>query len=248
MRHPRLSAALVAALVIGSVLGGAMTPPVADAHPGHGGTPTRPVLLVGGTFGPVSYMNAAKAWFQGQGFTVYSMQLSGSPPGSDDIRISARAVCDQIDAIRAQTGASQVDVVGHSQGALAVRYCVKFQGGMDDVATMVSLGGVDYGTSRGYLCGSTGCRQMRPGSSFLTELNAGDDTPGAVRYVKLWSYPANGGIDGESAPLQDRATNVGVQDRCPGRSLDHRAEYDDEAMRDLLYDAFLQFPLTTTCP
>jgi triacylglycerol esterase/lipase EstA (alpha/beta hydrolase family) len=245
LRHLRQWAGVVAVLVLGCVLG---TGSVVQAHPAHDGTPTRPVLLVGGTFGPASYMDAAKAWFVGQGFTVYSMQLTGSPPGSDDIKVSAQAVCDEIDAIRTQTGAGQVDVVGHSQGALAVRYCVKYQGGLSKVATMVSLGGVDYGTSRAFLCASTACRQMRPGSSFLTELNAGDDTPGTVHYVKVWSYPANGGIAGEDAPLQDGATNVGVQDRCPGRTVEHRSEYDDGAQRDLLYDAFLQFPLTTTCP
>jgi triacylglycerol lipase len=218
------------------------------AHPGHG-TPARPLLLVGGTFGPVSYMDDVRAYLQGQGFDVTTMQLSGSPPGSVDIRVSAQAVCDQIDAVRSRTGSGTVDVVGHSQGALAVRYCIKHQGGASKVTTMVSLGGPNYGTTRGILlCQTTACRQMRPGSSFLAELNAGDDTPGAVNYFHLYSLEEFGGIDGEDVPLADGATNVAAQDRCPGREVEHRQEYDTGIMRDLIQDAVLQAALTTTCP
>jgi triacylglycerol esterase/lipase EstA (alpha/beta hydrolase family) len=205
--------------------------------------------LVGGTFGPVGYMDDVRGYFQGQGFDVTTMQLSGSPPGSVDIKVSAQAVCDRIDAIRNRTGAGTVDVVGHSQGALAARYCIKYQGGVTKVTSMVSLGGPNYGTTRGSpVCQTTACRQMRPGSSFLTELNAGDDTPGTVDYYHLYSPEELGGLDGEDVPLADGATNVAAQDRCPGREVEHRWEYDTAIMRDLLRDAVLREPLTTTCP
>jgi triacylglycerol lipase len=242
----RMHAALVAAACAAALLG--VAAPAAVAHPGHG-TPTRPLLLVGGTFGPVSYMDDVRGYFQGQGFDVTTMQLSGSPPGSVDIKVSAQAVCDRIDAIRSRTGAGTVDVVGHSQGALAARYCIKYQGGVTKVTSMVSLGGPNYGTTRGSLvCQTTACRQMRPGSSFLTELNAGDDTPGTVKYYHLYSLEELGGLDGEDVPLADGATNVAAQDRCPGREVEHRWEYDTAIMRDLIRDAVLQEPLTTTCP
>jgi triacylglycerol esterase/lipase EstA (alpha/beta hydrolase family) len=210
--------------------------------------PARPLLLVGGTFGPVSYMDSAKAYFQAQGFTVFSMQLSGSPPGSADIKVSAQAVCNRIDAIRTQTGAAKVDAVGHSQGALALRYCIKFQGGIDDVETFLSLGGVNYGSSKARFCFSTACVQMRPGSAFLTELNSGDDTPGSLNYVHIFSYVANGGTAGEDITLKDGATNQAAQDLCPGRTVEHMDEYDSAIMRDLMLDALLRQPLTTTCP
>jgi triacylglycerol lipase len=210
--------------------------------------PQRPVLLVGGTFGPVSYMDAAKAHFQGLGFTVYSMQLSGSPAGSADIRTSAQAVCNQIDAIRSQTGAATVDVVAHSQGALAARYCTKSLGGGSKVTRLVSLGGINYGSSKARWCFSTACVQMRPGSAFLTDLNAGDDTPGSIVYVHLYSYEAFGGTPGEDVTLKDGATNVAAQDRCPGREVVHAQEYDSGIMRQLIGHALLGEPLTTTCP
>lgn len=210
--------------------------------------PSRPLLLVGGTFGPVGYMDDAVAHFRALGFTTDALQLSGQPPGSVDIKTSARAVCDRIEAIRRDTGAAKVDVVGHSQGALAVRYCVKFEGGVDTVATMISLGGVNYGTTRAYLCESRSCLQMRPGSAFLARLNAGDDTPGQVDYVHLYSYDGSGGINGEDIPLADGATNVAAQDLCPGVVVDHRDEYDAGVMRELIADAVLRQELTATCP
>lgn len=211
-------------------------------------TPARPLLLVGGTFGPASYMDDALAYLRAQGFTAYSMALSGRPPGSVDIKVSARAVCDRMDEIRRETGAAKVDVVGHSQGALAVRYCVKFDGGLAGVGTMISLGGVNYGTAKANLCTSAACVQMRPGSAFLTELNAGDDTPGSVDYVHLYSYESNGGINGEDIPLADGATNVAAQSLCPGLALEHRNEYDSPVMRDLIVDAALHRELTAVCP
>jgi triacylglycerol lipase len=210
-------------------------------------TPARPLLLVGGTFGPANYMDDALSYLRAQGFTAYSMPLSGRPPGSADIKISARAVCDRIDEIRRETGAAKVDVVGHSQGALAVRHCVKFDGGLATVGTMISLGGVNYGTARANICASAACVQMRPGSAFLDELNGGDDTPGSVDYAHLYSYESNGGINGEDIPLADGATNVAAQDLCPGQEIDHRYEYDSVVMRDLIVDAALHHELTAVC-
>jgi triacylglycerol lipase len=211
-------------------------------------TPARPLLLVGGTFGPVTYMDDALAYLRAQGFTAYSMALSGRPPGSVDIKVSARAVCDRINEIRLETGAAKVDVVGHSQGALAVRYCVKFDGGLRTVDTMISLGGVNYGTAAANSCVSASCVQMRPGSAFLDELNEGDDTPGDVDYAHLYSYENNGGINGEDIPLADGATNVAAQDLCPGQELKHRNEYDSPIMRDLIVNAALHQELTAVCP
>jgi pimeloyl-ACP methyl ester carboxylesterase len=220
----------------------------AGAQPAEN-APANPLLLVGGTFAPLGYMDDVRASFESQGFDVTTMRLSGLAPGSVDIRVSAQAVCDQIDAIRDRTGADKVDVVGHSQGAMAARYCVKYQGGQTTVATMVSLGGPNYGTDRGSLvCQTTACRQMRPGSAFLTELNAGDDTPGEVSYYHLYSLEAYGGLNGEDIELADGATNVGAQDLCPGLELVHMWEYDSELMRELIRDAVLQQPLGAPCP
>ncbi len=210
--------------------------------------PPPPVLLVGGTFGPVSYMDAARSALAAKGYNVQAMQLSGNPAGTADITTSAAAVCAKVDAMRTETGAATIDVVAHSQGALAVRYCIKSLGGAAKVHTMVSLGGVNYGSSRAQICQSAACVQMRPGSAFLTTLNEGDDTPGSVRYVHVFSYEANGGTPGEDITLKDGATNVAAQDVCPGAQVVHLSEYDDAIMRQLIDHALKSEPLTATCP
>lgn len=209
--------------------------------------PSRPLLLVGGTGGEVSYLDDAKAYFEEHGFTVATTQLAGSPPGSVDIAESGRAVCERIDLLRARTGTTRVDVVGHSQGALAARHCVRFGGGVDTVATMVSLGGVNGGTHGVSGCDVTACRQMRPGSTFLEELNAGDATPGRVGYVHLYSDEDQGGIDGEAEPLRGGATNIAAQDLCPGKRVEHSMLFDSTLMRELIRAAVLRAPLTTDC-
>jgi pimeloyl-ACP methyl ester carboxylesterase len=241
-RSPRSRRRLVgAAAIVALALAGSLSacePP----------TPKHPVLIVGGTFGPVRYLDGLKEHLQARGFAVRTMQLSGNPPGTADITTSAAEVCAQIESLRRSTGATKVDVVGHSQGILAVRYCTGFGSGAAKVALVVSYGGINYGSSRATLCASTACIQMRPGSTFLTNLNAGDDTPGPIEYVHLYSREANGGTPGEDIPLADGATNVAAQQLCPGREVVHLRQADDPIMRQMLVHALFRQPITSTCP
>jgi triacylglycerol lipase len=48
---------------------------------------------------------------------------------------------------------------------------------------------------------------MRPGSTFLTELNAGDETPGTPRYATWWS-PCDEIINPDNSVLLSGATNT----------------------------------------
>ncbi|OFX00269.1 MAG: hypothetical protein A3E78_00015 [Alphaproteobacteria bacterium RIFCSPHIGHO2_12_FULL_63_12] len=57
----------------------------------------------------------------------------------------------------------------------------------------MSIGGVNYGSTAPLLCGGslsliTVRQEMTIGSSFLAELNSGDDTPGPVNYGTICSY------------------------------------------------------------
>jgi len=92
-----------------------------------------------------------------------------------------------IENVLSSTGAAKVDIVTHSMGALSSRYFLKNLGGDSQTDAWVSLAGPNHGTSTANLCGSISCLEMRPGSTFLTELNAGDETPGTTRYGTWWS-------------------------------------------------------------
>jgi triacylglycerol esterase/lipase EstA (alpha/beta hydrolase family) len=212
--------------------------------PPAGGRP--PVLLVGGTFEAISVVNNTRTYLERKGYRAYSMTLLGTPTGTAGSVQSGQAICRRIDAILAETGASQVDLAGHSQGSITGRWCIKSGGALSKVRTFVSVGGVDYGTTTANLCTGQGCTDMRHGSSFLANLNAGDDTPGDVRYFKIYSNPASGGVEGEDAPIRDGATNVSAQQLCR-QSLAHADEYRSIIVESFLDNVFSGRPPTATC-
>ncbi len=75
---------------------------------------------------------------------------------------------------------------------------------MDD---WVSLGGPNHGTDTANLCAQTSCVEMRIGSAFLTDLNAGDESLGALDYATYWS-PCDTVINPDSSVPVAGATNT----------------------------------------
>lgn len=90
--------------------------------------------------------------------------------------------------VRWYTGAEQVDIVAHSMGSLSSRHYLKNYGGDAWVDDWVSLGGPNHGTDLASICFFLNpCNEMIPTSPFITNLNSGDETPGAVNYGTWWS-------------------------------------------------------------
>ena len=226
------------ALTLGSVVGGVGTAPAEASSP-------RPVLVVNGFNATDADTAGLKAYLQGQGFTVYTINESGSPPGSAAITTTAAAVDTKVAQIRSATGATEVDLVGYSQGGLAARYYIKSLGGLSEgAAALVSVGTPNYGDNSARFCAFwRGCADMVPGSSFLNALNSGDPTPGSIPYTHLFSSSEGG----ETTALPG-ATNVSVQSLCPGRSVVHADELDDHAMQQMIQAALERRAITTTCP
>jgi len=112
-----------------------------------------------------------------------------------------------VDRILVRTGAKQVAIVGHSEGGMMPRYYIKFLGGESKLDDWVSLGGPNHGTETANVCFSTSCVEMRIGSTFLKELNAGDETPGAVNYGTWWS-PCDEIINPHTSVSLTGATNT----------------------------------------
>lgn len=113
-----------------------------------------------------------------------------------------RRIRTKVDEILAATGASKVDIITHSMGGLSSRWYAKFLGGDAKIDEWVSLGGPNHGTDTAYLCNQTSCKEMRPGSAFLADLNAGDETPGAPRYG-TWRSPCDTIINPDLERLAD---------------------------------------------
>ena len=100
---------------------------------------------------------------------------------------TAALIAAKVDSIRAKTGVAQVTIISHSMGALSARYYVRNLGGDGKVASLITLGGTNHGTNTAVFCLQTSCREMIPGSSFLTALNATDESWGLPRYATWWS-------------------------------------------------------------
>lgn len=187
-----------------------------------------PVIVVGGLIGISIAYEPIAARLRADGYRVSIYQLPNL--GVGDIRESARALSSYVDQVRAATGAAKVDLVTHSEGGLVSRWYVKFLGGADKVDHYISLGSPQYGTyvaniidfvGLGSCLGIVACQQMSIGSSFLADLNGGDDTPGAVRWttIRTWQDELVRPVD--NAVLADGASNVLVQAWCPLRIVGH---------------------------
>ncbi|HYN81384.1 MAG TPA: triacylglycerol lipase [Gemmatimonadaceae bacterium] len=128
----------------------------------------------------------------------YSFVLSHAG-NADEIR-------QQVDKILAETQAAKVDIIAHSAGSVSSRYYLKNFAGTAKVDAWVSLAGPNHGTDTALNCNFTPCLEIRIGSRFLADLNAGDETPGLVRYATWWS-PCDETINPDTSVPLAGATN-----------------------------------------
>ena len=119
---------------------------------------------------------------------------------------------DYVNYVLAVTGASKVDLIGHSMGGLSARWYIKFLGGASKVDDYVSLGTPQKGTIMAIIpltWITEGGVEMIPGSWFLNTLNSGDETPGSVNYRAIYAYWDELVQPYWNAKLYDGATNKG---------------------------------------
>jgi triacylglycerol lipase len=181
-----------------------------------------PILFVHGYVESASLWNTMIGRFEKDGYpksylSAYSYNTSQSN------KVDAEEVKSKVEALLKTTGATKVDIIGHSMGSLNSRWYIKFLGGETKVDDWVSLGGPNHGTEFANFCASTSCVEMRIGSKFLGELNAGDETPGTVNYGTWWS-PCDEIINPDSSVALTGATNT--KTAC----LSHTALTTDETV------------------
>ncbi len=181
-----------------------------------------PILFVHGYVESASLWNTMIGRFEKDGYpksylSAYSYNTSQSN------KIDAEEVKSKVESLLKTTGATKVDIIAHSMGSLNSRWYIKFLGGESKVDDWVSLGGPNHGTETANFCFSTSCVEMRVGSTFLKELNATDETPGAVNYGTWWS-PCDEIINPDSSVALSGATNT--QTAC----ISHTALTTDETV------------------
>jgi triacylglycerol lipase len=186
-----------------------------------------PVVLVHGTFeGATDNWATVAPQIKAAGYCVFALEYGNR--GTGDIAASAGQLQRFVDAVLAATGARKVSLVGHSQGGMMPRWYIKFLGGAAKVDDLVGLAPSNHGTTNpgAFVAGETfcpACDQQRAGSAFLQQLNAGDETPGAVSYTQIETRYDEIVTPFTSAFLAPgpNTANILLQDACPAEVIDH---------------------------
>jgi triacylglycerol esterase/lipase EstA (alpha/beta hydrolase family) len=233
------------------------------AHP-------RPVILVHGTFGDMAdSWQALSPLLYDNGYCVFALNYgsyngSGSYGvyGTGPIEDSAAELGSFVDRVLAATRASQVDVVGHSQGGMMPRYYLKSLGGAAKVHTLVGLAPSNHGstvagltTLQSFFPGANAtpdcpaCAEQEAGSPFMNNLNAGGDTVSGVDYTVIETANDVVVTPYQSAFLTGpNVTNITLQHQCALDQGDHLSmPYDHIADGDVLTALDPQHPARPAC-
>jgi triacylglycerol esterase/lipase EstA (alpha/beta hydrolase family) len=221
------------------------------AHP-------RPVILVHGTFEDMAdNWQALSPLLYDNGYCVFALNY-GSYNGSGSIGVYGTAKIEKsaaqlrsfVDRVLAATGASQADLVGHSQGGMMPRYYMKFDGGAGKVHTLVGLSPSNHGTTldglftlASYIPGANAvfadcpaCVDQEAGSAFMTKLNTGGDTVPGPSYTVIQSRNDEVVTPYASAFLAGpKVKNITLQNQCALDQGEHvSGPYDHIADADVL--------------
>ncbi len=208
-----------------------------------------PVVLLHGTFSNMgqnfSYL-APKLTQAGYciyalnyGANQYSQGTGGQVNGLAPVADSATQLGVFVDRVLAATGASKVDIVGHSQGGMMPRWYMHILGGYSKVHTLVGIAPDNHGSdlngfnnyanmlgqqAKDALVSSwaPSLTDQQVGSTFINQLNASGDTVPGPNYTVISSkndtvatpYTAQ-------ALVGPQATNIVIQDQCSSVYSDH---------------------------
>ncbi len=173
-----------------------------------------PVVYLHGTGSSSAEFLGTARWLRGQGFCLWALHYGSDHPnlrnvvpgehGWGDIDASAAEVAAFVDHVRATTGATRVDLIGHSQGGTLTKVYIQRHGGADKVARVVPLGATFRGTtlddrdvfarpvveaapgSSDALVGESTPQQLA-GSEFITALGQLPDTTPGIIYTVLYT-------------------------------------------------------------
>ena len=213
-RRPAALVGVALALVAAACAGG-------EGRAPRDGAPRRAVLLVPGYLVAPSMLAPLRDALRRAGMRadIVALPRRGTASVLRSARVVARAV--------REAGSRPVDLVGFSSGGIVVRAYLRLLGGAARTRTAVLLGAPNHGARVADVAASLdpalcagACRQLRPGSRLLARLNAGDETPGRVLYVSIWTETDAIVTPPRSARLAG-AWDESVQAVCPRARLGH---------------------------
>ena len=221
------------------------------AHP-------RPVVLITGTFGNmIDDWSGLGPTLANAGYCVYSTPIGGYPRSLiqtiGPVAASAKQISSFVDQVLARTGASQVDLVGHSQGGLIGEYYLKLLGGAANVHAFVGLSPTTHGTTleglatlAGYFPGANllvgagcpACVDQEAGSTVVKAVDNGPIAQPGVSYTVVETRNETVVTPAGSAFIDEPGvSNEWLQDSCPTDTTDHADLSYDKGVYGLVENA-----------
>ncbi|MYY04457.1 MULTISPECIES: alpha/beta fold hydrolase [unclassified Streptomyces] len=168
-----------------------------------------PVVFVHGYTGSASNWVTAMSVFRLNGWSSSNLFAYEYNSYGNNIT-NAQGLATFVNDVKSRTGASKVAIVNHSMGGLVSQYYLKVLGGNTSVSHLASIAGANHGTTYAGACLIyTTCQQMYPGSSFISQITSGDETPGDTKYA-TWYSACDGIILPYTSTRLDGATNNNV--------------------------------------
>lgn len=215
-----------------------------------------PVILVPGTFeSMVKNWSTLSPYLKSAGYCVFALNY-GETNGvyaTAPVADSAQELAPFVDAVRAATGAKQVDLVGHSQGGMMPRYYMGFLGGAKNVHQLIGIAPSNHGTEGvivpppGFVpdpdytgLGCAACADQQAGSAFMQKLNSIGDTVAGPSYTVISTVHDEVVIPYNSQFLAGPArqvTNITIQDKCPADLFEHDQTPNDPVVHQIVAHA-----------
>jgi hypothetical protein len=189
------------------------------------------------------------------GYCVYAfnygetlLSLGGRVDALGYIEHSAEELSSFVNLVLFASGASKVDIVGHSQGGMMPNYYIKDLGGSSKVNELVGLAPSNHGTTLDGLVtllekipgatllggllediGAPSLPQQEEGSSFIKKLfGSGEPLVSGVRYVVIESTHDEVVTPYTNAFLHgSNVTDITIQEQCPKDPTEHVGMIED---------------------
>jgi Lipase (class 2) len=210
------------------------------AHP-------RPVVLLHGLGGNgPGHFSFLGPFLAGQGYCAFAPTYGQATPaipvgGTVSIERSAPEIAQFLARVRGTTGASKLDLVGHSEGAFQALWGPKFQGYASTVNTVVALAPPTHGTTFGGLVsfgdflglrplvdlvlntfGCQFCDEAITGGPAVRKLTTGPIAQPGISYTILASRSDVLVTPAETSFVHETGVrNAYVQDTCPADPVGH---------------------------
>ena len=255
MRWVGVAAAVAAACLVAGVgsASAATSGGVNDATCRPGAAHPNPVVLLHG-LGATYYedINVLQGWLAARGYCTFAFTYGayeGFPQvgGLRDVDGSAREIAASIATVREETGAAQVDLVGHSEGGFLSLYVPKTQdvhvgkvvaiappthgttfAGLYRLAYLLGRGERDSVDAALKTVGCPACSQLGTGGSAVATLDDGPIAQPGVAYTVITSRYDELVTPTDTAFVREPGVvNQYVQDFCPFDPVGHIGEAYD---------------------